>query len=59
MSTWQVSRKEVASQTLDMQAVAITRGVSEAGGATDHCRDNLRAAWPLLREAGRTPNPNP
>ena len=37
-----------------MQAVAMTRGVSKAGGATDQCRDNLRAAWPLLREAGRS-----
>lgn len=35
-------------------AVAITRGVSAAGGATDFCRDNLAAAWPLIRETGRT-----
>ena len=35
-------------------AIAITRGVSAVGGATDQCRDNLRAAWPLLEEAGKT-----
>ena len=29
-------------------------GVSSAGGATDQCADNLRAAWPLLTEVGRT-----
>ena len=50
---WQLAGT-VARDTLDMQAVAMTRGVSKAGGATDQCRDNLRAAWPLLREAGRS-----
>lgn len=35
-------------------AVAITRGVSAVGGATDFCRDNLAAAWPLIRETSRT-----
>lgn len=34
--------------------IAITRGVSAAGGATDFCRDNLAAAWPLITEAGKT-----
>ena len=51
---WQLA-DTVRRETLDMQAVAITRGVSKAGGATDQCRDNLRAAWPLLQEVGRTP----
>ena len=37
-----------------MQAVAVTRGVSKEGGATDRCRDNLIAAWPLLREVGKS-----
>lgn len=37
-----------------LQAVAITRGVSAVGGATDQCRDNLRAAWPLLQQVGTT-----
>ena len=41
---WQLA-ETVRRDTLDMQAVAITRGVSAAGGATDMCRDNLRAAW--------------
>ena len=95
---WQLAGT-VARETLDMQAVAMTRGVSAAGGATDRCRhtrralsltltrtlpltltrcrhtlrcrtltltltpltlalprcrDNLRVAWPLLREAGRS-----
>jgi hypothetical protein len=44
----------VRRETLDMQAVAITRGVSASGGATDLCRDNLIAAWPLLQQAGRS-----
>ena len=52
---WQLATT-VRRETLDMQAVAITRGVSSEGGATDRCRDNLRAAWPLLREAGRSPD---
>ena len=38
----------------DGSSVAITRGVSAAGGATDFCKDNLAAAWPLIRETGRT-----
>lgn len=37
-----------------MQAVAISKGVSAAGGATDACRENLRAAWPLITEVGQT-----
>jgi lysosomal Pro-X carboxypeptidase len=51
---WQLA-DTVKRETLDMQAVAITKGVSKIGGATDQCRDNLRMAWPLLREVGRTP----
>jgi pimeloyl-ACP methyl ester carboxylesterase len=50
---WQLA-ETVERETLDMQAVAITRGVSSAGGATDQCADNLRAAWPLLTEVGQT-----
>ena len=51
---WQLA-DTVRRESLDLQAVAISRGVSAAGGATDMCHDNLRAAWPLLKEAGRTP----
>ena len=50
---WQLA-DTVRRETLDMQAVAITRGVSKKGGATDQCRDNLVAAWPLLYQAGLT-----
>ncbi|EOD12939.1 hypothetical protein EMIHUDRAFT_213197 [Emiliania huxleyi CCMP1516] len=50
---WQLAGT-VQRETLDMPAVAISKGVSAAGGATDRCRDNLKAAWPLLQEAGRT-----
>ena len=50
---WQLA-DTVRTETLDMQAVAITRGVSAAGGATDQCRDNLIAAWPLLREVAKS-----
>lgn len=39
---------------LDGSAVAITRGVSAAGGATDYCRDNLNAFFVLINEAGKT-----
>ena len=46
---WQLA-ETVQRDTLDMQAVAITRGVSAAGGSTDQCAENLRAAWPLLTE---------
>ena len=52
---WQLAGT-VQRETLDMQAVAITRGVSAAGGATDQCRDNLIAAWPLLHELGKSEN---
>ena len=38
----------------DGYAVAISRGVSAVGGATDFCFDNLAAAWPLILETGRT-----
>jgi lysosomal Pro-X carboxypeptidase len=48
---WQLA-ETVRTETLDMQAVAITKGVSAVGGATDQCRDNLQMAWPLLREVG-------
>lgn len=44
----------VRRDTLDAPSMAITRGVSASGGATDRCRDNLIAAWPLLREVGKS-----
>ena len=37
---------------LDGFGRTITRGVSAAGGATDTCRDNLIAVFPLINEAG-------
>ena len=30
------------------------RNNGEQGGATDQCRDNLRAAWPLLQQVGQS-----
>jgi lysosomal Pro-X carboxypeptidase len=39
---------------LDGFGRTITRGVSAAGGATDTCRDNLIAAFPLINEAGKS-----
>ena len=33
----------------------VIAGASAAGGATDQCRDNLRAAWPLLQQVGMSP----
>lgn len=38
----------------DDYAVAISRGVSAAGGATDTCFDNLAAAFVLLHQAGKS-----
>ncbi len=38
--------------SLDGASVAITRGVSSEGGATDRCAANLLAAWPLLHDIG-------
>ena len=42
------------SERLDWSARAIARGVSKAGGATDTCLANMRAAWPLLTQIGRS-----
>ena len=39
---------------LDGFGRTITRAVSAAGGATDTCRDNLIAAFPLINEAGKS-----
>jgi pimeloyl-ACP methyl ester carboxylesterase len=39
---------------LDGFGQTITRGVSAAGGATDTCRDNLIATFPLINEAGKS-----
>ena len=39
---------------LDGFGRTIARGVSKAGGATDTCRDNLIAAFPLINEAGKS-----
>ena len=39
---------------LDGFGRTITRGVSAAGGATDTCRDNLIAVFPLINEAGKS-----
>lgn len=51
---WQLAGT-VRQDSLDAMSVAITRGVSAVGGATDRCRDNLRAAWPLLHAVGEVP----
>lgn len=39
---------------LDGAAVAISRGLSAAGGATDTCRENMLSAWPLLERVADT-----
>eukprot|EP01052_Picozoa_sp_SAG31_P048841 SAG31_NODE_10410_length_1141_cov_1.389635_1_plen_212_part_00 len=36
-------------------SVAIARGVSAAGGATDFCHDNLLGAWSLIKQAAKSP----
>jgi len=40
----------VERQTLDMPAVAISRGVTAVGGSSDQCFSNLQVAWPLLEQ---------
>jgi len=40
----------VERETLDMPAVAISRGVTAVGGSSDQCFSNLQAAWPLLEQ---------
>lgn len=50
---WQLA-STVEKDTLDMQAVAITRGLSKKGGASDQCSTNLRTAWPLLAQVGQS-----
>lgn len=39
---------------LDGSAIAISRGMTAAGGATDTCFDNMNAAFPLIAEIGKT-----
>eukprot|EP01063_Lacrimia_lanifica_P019677 TRINITY_DN27134_c0_g1_i1.p1 TRINITY_DN27134_c0_g1~~TRINITY_DN27134_c0_g1_i1.p1 ORF type:complete len:654 (+),score=241.05 TRINITY_DN27134_c0_g1_i1:28-1989(+) len=39
---------------LDSSAACISNGVKAKGGATDQCFDNLRAAWVLMTEVGKT-----
>ncbi|CAE7673015.1 DPP7 [Symbiodinium pilosum] len=45
---WQLSTT-VTRETVDWPAVAISRGLSSAGGSSDQCLANLQVAWPLLR----------
>lgn len=35
-------------------SIAISRGVSKEGGATDQCRNNIHASWPLIHDIGKT-----
>eukprot|EP01059_Diplonema_ambulator_P002850 TRINITY_DN1246_c0_g1_i1.p1 TRINITY_DN1246_c0_g1~~TRINITY_DN1246_c0_g1_i1.p1 ORF type:complete len:627 (+),score=185.22 TRINITY_DN1246_c0_g1_i1:37-1917(+) len=39
---------------LSSSSVALSRGLSSKGGATDTCFNNLRSSWPLINELGRT-----
>eukprot|EP00943_MAST-04B_sp_MAST-4B-sp1_P004771 g4771.t1 len=39
---------------LDGATQAITRSASKAGGATDQCKDNIRTAWPIIYDIGKT-----
>ena len=50
---WGLARS-LTDARLDWSARAIARGVSAAGGATDRCAANLRAAWPIIGEVART-----
>ena len=45
---WQLSTT-VTRETVDWPAVAISRGLSSAGGSSEKCLANLQVAWPLLR----------
>ena len=44
---WQLATT-VTQKSLDWPYQAISRGVSPEGGASQHCFDTLRVAWPLL-----------
>lgn len=50
---WQMA-STTERDTMDMPAVAISRGVSAVGGASDQCFKNLRVAWPLLEHIGQS-----
>lgn len=39
---------------LDGSQIPVTRSASTEGGATDTCKDNILAAWPIMRELGKT-----
>lgn len=45
---WQLSTT-VTRKTVDWPAVAISRGLSPAGGSSEKCLANLQVAWALLR----------
>ena len=39
---------------LDGSQIPVTRSASAAGGATDTCKNNILASWPIMRELGKT-----
>ena len=39
---------------LDGSMIPVTRAASTAGGATDTCKNNILAAWPIMRQLGKT-----
>eukprot|EP01126_Amoeba_proteus_P005099 TRINITY_DN11683_c0_g2_i1.p1 TRINITY_DN11683_c0_g2~~TRINITY_DN11683_c0_g2_i1.p1 ORF type:complete len:655 (+),score=116.82 TRINITY_DN11683_c0_g2_i1:123-2087(+) len=39
---------------LDAGFAALSRGATSRGGATDKCYENLRTAWPLILEVGKS-----
>jgi lysosomal Pro-X carboxypeptidase len=45
----------MTDERLDWSSRAIARGLTAAGGATDRCLENVRSAWPLIEQLGRSP----
>ena len=39
---------------LDGSMIPVTRSASKEGGATDTCKNNILASWPIMREVGKT-----
>ena len=47
--------RELGTKNLDASFATITNGVRAVpGGAPEHCFDNLRNVWPLIKEVGKT-----
>ena len=44
----------LGTKGLDSSSAALSRGLGLKGGSTDLCYENLRSAWPLIKEVGKS-----